>query len=210
MIAGMRAMYAHDVAGRANAFNPAAALGVEVTEIGPGVVYKGRTLGSDLVVTAFAVEHDDGDPALGYRISYGERSVVLSGDTRPVPALTAASRGADLLVQNVAALGPPLASLPEMAGVTRKLTTPEQAAALFADAKPRLIVYSHIVKKDLPGRSGDRRVVARTRAAGYRGPLVMGRDGMAVLVRKTIKVLPPRSTRGLPELDSKFAGVTGK
>lgn len=208
MIAGMRAMYAHDLAGRVNAFNQAAALDIQVTEIAPGVVYRGGTSRGGVVVTAFAVEHDDGDPAFGYRITYGERSVVLSGDTRPTPTLTTAARGADLLIQNVAALGPILAAMPEMAGVTRKLTTPEQAAALFAEARPRLAVYSHIVKKDLPGRSGDRTVIARTRAAGYRGPLVMGRDGMTILVGKTVKVVAPRSLRGLPELDSKFAGVT--
>jgi len=201
MIAGMRAMYAHDVEHRANSFNPALAIEVAVHEIGPGEIYRH----GDVRVIAFTVSHADGDPALGYRIERHGRSVVLSGDTTLTPSLREQATGADLLVQNVIAFGPRLSALPEMQGVLAKLTTPEQAADLLRTAHPRLTIFSHIVKKELPGRKGDDAIIARVRAAGYRGPLVMGRDHMAVEVGDTIRLIPGRQPGKLNELDSKWA-----
>jgi len=110
-----------------------------------------------------------------------------------------------LLVQNVIAFGPRLSALPEMQGVLAKLTTPEQAADLLRTAHPRLTIFSHIVKKELPGRRGDDAIIARVRAAGYRGSLVMGRDHMAVEVGDAVRLIPAHQPGKLNELDSKWA-----
>ena len=201
MVAGMRVMYAHDVEHRVNSFNPASAIAVAAHDIGPGEVYRH----ADVRVIAFTVSHADGDPAYGYRIERHGRSVVLSGDTTLTASLREQATGADLLVQNVIAFGPRLSALPEMQGVLAKLTTPEQAADLLRTARPRLAIFSHIVKKELPGRMGDDSIVARVRAAGYRGPFVMGRDHMVVEVGDRIRLVPARHPATLNELDSKWA-----
>lgn len=201
MVAGMQSMYGHDVVGRVNRFNPATGIAITVHEIAAGTV-----LDRDgLRVTAFKVDHADGDPAFGYRIDRGGRSVVLSGDTTLTDTLVAAATGADLLVQNVIAFSPRLSAMPEMQGVLAKLTTPEQAATLLLRARPRQAIFSHIVKKELPGEAGDEAIIARTRAAGYRGALAMGHDREIIEIGSTMTILPPSSLAGLPDLDSKSA-----
>lgn len=52
-------------------------------------------------VIAFAVNHAPIEPALGYRIEYAGKSVVISGDTTDTPTLRAMSAGADVLVSEV-------------------------------------------------------------------------------------------------------------
>ncbi len=61
---------------------------------GTGVVFKD----ADVTITAFAVKHDPVTPAVGYRIEAHGRSVVITGDTAPTPAVARAATGADLLV----------------------------------------------------------------------------------------------------------------
>jgi ribonuclease Z len=53
-----------------------------------------------LTVTAFTVEHDPIEPAVGYRIDYRGRSVVISGDSNAVDSLFEAAAGADLLLHD--------------------------------------------------------------------------------------------------------------
>jgi ribonuclease Z len=69
---------------RANAFEPG------------GVVWQDELL----TVTSFAVEHPPIEPAVGYRVDYRGRSVVISGDTNAADGLFAAARGADLLLHD--------------------------------------------------------------------------------------------------------------
>lgn len=52
----------------------------------------------DLRIMAFAVDHLPVSPAVGYRIEYKGRSVVVSGDTAKSDNLIASSNGVDLLV----------------------------------------------------------------------------------------------------------------
>ena len=54
-----------------------------------------------VVVTAFTVTHDPIHPALGYRVDYKGKSVVISGDSSETPNLHKFSKGADLLVAEV-------------------------------------------------------------------------------------------------------------
>src|SRR5262245_6123433 len=53
-------------------------------------------------VTAFLVDHGHVKPAYGYRIDYGGRAVVLSGDTTYSPNLIDYAKGVDLLIHCVA------------------------------------------------------------------------------------------------------------
>ena len=51
-----------------------------------------------LKIAAFLVNHDPVEPAYGYRIEYGGRAVVVSGDTAPVANMARFAKGADVLV----------------------------------------------------------------------------------------------------------------
>ncbi|WP_165799513.1 MBL fold metallo-hydrolase [Sphingomonas oleivorans] len=201
MVSGMLAMYGHDVASRVNRFNPAGAIAVTVHELAPGTIFDR----DGMRVTAFAVEHDDGNPAFGYRIDRAGHAAVLSGDTTYSANVVAAAQDVDLVVSNVIAFSPRLSALPEMQGVLAKLTTPEQAARLFVETRPKLAIFSHIVKKELGGAPGDAAILSRVRAAGYSGPLAMGHDREVIELGKSVTLLPPPSIVDLPDLDSKSA-----
>lgn len=53
-----------------------------------------------LRITSFLVEHAPVAPAVGYRIDYGSRSVVISGDTNATDTLFAAAKNADLVLHD--------------------------------------------------------------------------------------------------------------
>ncbi|SFF76020.1 ribonuclease Z [Novosphingobium sp. CF614] len=199
MVAGMRAMYSHDLTRRVNPFNPVQGLDIRVHKVAAGTVFEH----DGVKVTAFPVEHAEGNPAFGYAVEWQGRKVVLSGDTTYSEALVTAARDADLLVQNVIAFSDRLDGKPEMQGVLAKLTTPEQAARMAQLARPKLMVFSHIVTKDLTEPEAADRIVARTRAAGYAGALVIGEDRMTFELGDTVTMAPPPSLETLVPLDSK-------
>ncbi|WP_298279633.1 MBL fold metallo-hydrolase [uncultured Bradyrhizobium sp.] len=205
MIKGMRAMFSDvEKRGGVNGFNKIEYMDVKTTEITDGQVYDQ----DGLKVSAFKVSHGDGDPAVGYKIEYGHRVVVLSGDTVYSPNVVTAARGADLLVHNVVGFSDEWMARPEAekhrAAVASKLASPEQAARAFSESKPRLAVLSHIVKKDLSGKAGDEIIVKQIRQAGYTGPMLMGEDRTVIDIDDDgVKVTPPRPTEKLPDLDNK-------
>lgn len=159
-------------------------------EIGEGVVYDR----GGVTVTAFEVDHAPVTPAFGYRIDFGGRSVVLSGDTRVSENLVRHAQGVDLLVHEVF-----VPATLERAGVPPARAkniialhlTPEQAGEVFTRVKPKLAVYSHIC---MPSATDDDLLPATRKT--YGGPLQVGEDlmrfevGDSVLVRK-----PPRVPR---------------
>jgi ribonuclease Z len=139
-------------------------------------------------VTVTAVENDHGaliKPSFGYKVAFEGRSVVISGDTRPVPSIVEAARGADLLIHEVAAAREPLLAIPFFRAVIDHHTTPADAGRTFAEARPKLAVYTHIVllsNKDNPEPTIDD-VVQETRKT-YDGPLVVGTDLMSFDIGK--------------------------
>jgi ribonuclease Z len=161
-----------------------------VEEIGEGVVYdKGG-----VKITAFEVDHAPVKPALGYRIDYSGRSIVLSGDTRVSQNLLRHAQNVDVLVHEVFApatlqrAGVPAA---RAKSIVDYHTTPEQAGEVFARLKPKLAVYSHIC---MPSAT-EEDLVPGTRKT-YTGPLELGEDLMAIDIGETIRVRkPPGSSR---------------
>ena len=131
----------------------------------------------------------------GYRLDAGNRSVLLSGDTIYHENVVKYGKGVDVMVHNVVAFSEAMLKAGAMKPVLDKLTTPEQAAQVFTKAAPRLAVFSHIVKKELPGAAGDDIVLERTRKAGYAGPLRMGIDRMMIDVGQEVAVSAPQLTR---------------
>jgi len=161
-----------------------------VEEIGEGVVYdKGG-----VKITSFEVDHAPVKPALGYRIDYSGRSIVLSGDTRVSQNLLRHAQNVDVLVHEVFApatlqrAGVPAA---RAKSIVDYHTTPEQAGEVFARLKPKLAVYSHIC---MPSAT-EEDLVPGTRKT-YTGPLELGEDLMAIDIGETIRVRkPPGSSR---------------
>jgi ribonuclease Z len=205
MIAGMRAMFSDvEKRGGVNGFNKIEYMNIKTEEINEGPVYDQ----GGLKVSAFKVSHGDGDPAVGYKIEYNGRVVVLSGDTVYSPNVVAAAKGADLLVHNVVGFSDAWMARPgaeqHRAAVASKLASPEQVARVFSETMPRLAAISHIVKKDLSGNAGDDFIVTQIRKNGYSGPMLMGEDRTVIdITGNDIKVTPPRSTEHLPDLDNK-------
>jgi ribonuclease Z len=195
MADGMLQMYAHDVSVRKGASPVENMRHIDVTEFAAGTVYESDPgKDDDVRVLAFSVEHEDGNPAFGFRVEYHGHAVVLSGDTTYTQTLVDAARGADVVIQNVIAGSDAyLAAAPAKRAVMTKLTTPEQAARIFQQAKPRLAVYSHIIEMDVT----DAGLMQRTRSAGYAGWLVVGQDRMVIDVGQSIAVHPPASIANL-------------
>jgi ribonuclease Z len=146
-------------------------------------------------VTAFNVEHGEHlRPAFGYRVEYGRRSVVISGDTGPCENLLRFARGADVLVHEVFAAADDLLRRSEVArSIASYHTSPEQAGEIFERVRPRLAVFTHIVQFRLDPSSpppGEEEILARTRSA-YSGPLVLGEDLMTIAIGDQVEVRRP-------------------
>jgi ribonuclease Z len=132
-------------------------------------------------VTAFEVDHSI-RPAFGYRIDANEHSVVLSGDTRYSEALVRMAQGVDVLVHEVA-FG--------LAGMTTQQqwivsahTTPNEAARVFAAAKPKLALYSHLI---LFAGASDADVMTATREV-YPGRVEIGTDLTVIEIGDDVSV----------------------
>lgn len=155
-------------------------LDIETTGIGweefseEGVVMEN----DGLQVTMFDVQHDPANvilPAQGYRIDYGEHSVLISGDTIPHPNVVKHGTNVDLLIHEVAAFEDPDV-LPQ---VISHHTTPEQAGEIFRDADPEMAVYTHLVN-GIPGKVdgiSEEEMIARTQE-NFDGDVVLGEDLM--------------------------------
>lgn len=151
-----------------------------------------------LVVSTFRVDHGPVRPAVGYRFDYRGRSVVISGDTAPTPAIARAARGADLLLHEalqpamVGALTNRLAALGQRntAQITRDIlnyhSSPADAARAARAAGVRQLVLTHIVPA-LPTAALHATFLGDA-ADHFDGPIIVGED--AILFS-----LPARSDR---------------
>lgn len=164
---------------------PPEGVAVVANDIQPGVVYDR----AGTKVTAFLVDHGIVKPAFGYRIDFSGHSVVLSGDTRYSENLIRFSQKVDVLIHEV--IDPdtfraknPSMSAQRLQAIVGHHTTPELAGTLFAQVKPKLAVYSHIV----PGGSTD--LVPLTRKT-YSGPLEVGEDLMSIDIGERVVVHRP-------------------
>ncbi|HEY1950660.1 MAG TPA: MBL fold metallo-hydrolase [Bryobacteraceae bacterium] len=142
-------------------------------------------------VTAFEVDHATAKPAFGYRIDYGGHSVVFSGDTRLNENLIHFSKGADVLIHEVAWARPELLKKSEAARIIIGLhTTPEEAGTVFTRVNPRLAVYSHVVlvTTDPAFTEPTSADVLKLTRKTYDGPLEMGEDLMTIRIGDKIDV----------------------
>jgi len=149
-------------------------------EIKQGVIYEKN----GVKVIAFDVDHYPVFPAFGYRIEYKGHTVVLSGDTRYSENLVRYAKGADLLIHEVAIAPDTLSKSDPKYHILAHHTTPEQAAKVFNQVKPKLAAYSHIV--NIYAQKEDE-ILKRTKAT-YAGPLILGKDLMSFSIGDSVSV----------------------
>ena len=142
----------------------------------------------DLTITAFRVDHDPVDPAVGYRFDYKGRSLCISGDTARSANLERACSGVDILVHD--ALQPAMVQRMQKAMEQRGNTiaakifadipdyhaTPTQGAKSAQKAGAGMLVLSHLV----PPMPTDYLYATFLADAPehFDGPIVVGEDGM--------------------------------
>ncbi len=151
-----------------------------------GVVYEK----DGVKVIAFEVDHGDViKPAYGYRIDYNGHSVLISGDTRYNPNVIKFGSGVDLLIHEVAMARPELMSNLFAQAIIAHHTSPQDCGRVFAQAKPKLAAYTHLVflaNEKVPEATLDD-LVKQTRET-YDGPLEVGEDLTAFEIGETVKV----------------------
>jgi ribonuclease Z len=137
---------------------------VNAHEISSGLVYRD----SNLTVTAFATQH--AMESYGYRFDTADRSIVISGDTKPTQATIEACGGCDVLIHE-AHTPAWLATRPgyfQQFSAKYHTTTPE-LAELARKAKPKLLIlyhYSSLSPEEL----------VDDMAVRYSGRFVIGKD----------------------------------
>lgn len=149
----------------------------------PSEVTRGGVVFEDanVRVTAAVVDHPPLTPALAYRFDCADRSIVISGDTRPSDALIALARDADVLVHEVMhlpSLDALIASEPNATTLREHLlashTTTEQVGQVAAAANVKTLVLSHFVPGGPPIIPD--RVWHDAVRPHFSGEVVVGRD----------------------------------
>lgn len=170
VVAGFNVAYEHDQqyrhAHHGDTVTPLAGAGMTATAFNapPEGIAREIYQRGDVRIEMFQVDHHPVHPAVGYRLFYKDRSVVISGDTRRSGNVLAMAKGADLLVHE--ALSPALVAdmraAAEAVGnaVVAKVaadipdyhTSPVEAAVIAREAGVGHLLFYHVVPAlPLPG-----------------------------------------------------------
>ena len=188
LMANLEKAYALDISIReADEKLPPQGIAVQVDEFDKdGVVYEK----DGVKVIAFEVDHGDLiKPAYGYRIEYKGHTAVISGDTRYNQNVIKYGTGADLLIHEVAIARPELMSNLFAQAIIAHHTSPHDCGRVFAQAKPKLAAYTHLVflsNERVPEATLDD-LVAQT-GETYSGPLEVGEDLTSFEIDETVTV----------------------
>jgi ribonuclease BN (tRNA processing enzyme) len=152
---------------------------VNVREIKPGVIYKDE----NVTVKAFAVDHGNLQ-AYGYRFEGPDRTIVISGDTRPTPAILANCQGCDVLIHEVYTE----ASFALVSDEWKKYrlayhTSSKELAEIATKAKPALLILYHRAnpgcdqaRTDECREAGSEEQLLKEMREAYKGKVVAGHD----------------------------------
>ncbi len=155
--------------------HPAAGATIQTHIVQPGVVYDD----GDVRVTAFLVDHGPVKPAFGYRFDSHGQSIVISGDTRPVPNLIRWAKGADILVME--AYLPGYFEHSDKPDVAKRLeayhSTAEEAGQIAAAAGVKTLVLTHRIPPDPESE------FQRLAAKAFHGTIVVGNDLQMITIK---------------------------
>jgi len=142
-----------------------------------GVVFEDE----NVRVRAVLVDHPPVVPAFGYRFDAADRSIVISGDTKPSENLIALAQGADVLVHEAlypAAVDRLVAGVPNASSLRRSIlshhTSAEDAGRIAKAAGVKMLVLSHLVPPD-DSAITDQMWIESARTH-YDGKIIVGRD----------------------------------
>jgi len=141
----------------------------EVHEVAAGELYDQ----GGVRVRAVVVDHGPVKPAFGYRIDYAGHTVVISGDTRFSDNLITSAKDADCLIHVAWSIEAKDATPPSR----RSLASAEDAARIFAAAKPKLAVVYHYDDDD-----GMKDAIQ----AGYGGKFIIARDLTEIIIGEDV------------------------
>lgn len=181
LVKGLRDAYAADISYRVSNVNlKDSQAKIESVELNEGVVYKQR----GVTIHAFLVEHAPVKPAFGYRIEFGDRAVVISGDTTYSENLIKHTQDADLLVHEITDAAPSLIKRNKrLASIVKYHTNPEQMAAVLNKTHPRATILNHVLLFGVT----EEQVISDIKSQ-YSGDVVMGHDLMRIGVGNSIDV----------------------
>lgn len=174
-VEGTMALWADERAQRiAHELRPStAAFEMEVTEIGPGMIWEDDALR----ITAVPANHAPVKHAFGFVFEGGGRKLALSGDTAYCPALIEAARGADALIHECfihREMKPAPGRTPEgLRNVASYHTLSGEVGRVAQEAGVKLLALHHFV----PTRFDRALLVGEVRES-WRGPLIIGEDLM--------------------------------
>lgn len=142
-------------------------------------------------ITAFDVDHEPIEPAVGYAIEYNGKKVVLSGDTKKNDLVFEMSKDADLLIHEVIlnSLLQKMEVMVEDVGMTRNAkiihdiqdyhTTPAEVTDIAKRANVKELVLHHFAP------APDFRIIKslyKKELKGYEGPIHFSNDGDLFIV----------------------------
>jgi ribonuclease BN (tRNA processing enzyme) len=162
--------YREDIDIRRTGLEPSNDTGFRVNahEIKPGVIFRD----DNITVRAFEVRHGDWRYAYGYRFETGDRTIVISGDAAPTPAIAEHCNGCDVLVHEVYSE----AGFQKRPPAWQKYhlnyhTSSRELAGIATKARPGLLVLYH----QLFWGASDADLLEELRRF-YAGRVVSGRD----------------------------------
>ena len=181
LVENLRAAYQADIAYRtANVDLKEAKAKIDSQEIDEGIVYQNK----GVTIHAFLVEHRPVFPAFGYRLNFGDRSIVISGDTTYSENLIKQSKGVDVLIHEIAAASESLLKRNKrLNSILAYHTNPRQMIEVLAKTNPRITILNHILLFAVKEEN-----VINTINDQYAGKVLMGADLMKLRVGESITV----------------------
>jgi ribonuclease Z len=199
IVAGFRAAYqleqGYRVAHHGSEVMPASGARTAVTEFkcpadgGTQPVYENE----GVVVRAFAASHQPVAPAVGYRVEYAGKVVVISGDTSRTAALLEQSKGADLLVADAMnkqvieqveaanrAVGQ-AATAAIMHDIREYHMDVREVGALAREAGVKRLALTHLTPP-VDMRAQVSRFFTAPAAEEFKGEIVAGADGTRIVI----------------------------
>jgi ribonuclease BN (tRNA processing enzyme) len=134
-----------------------------------------------VTVTSAIVDHPPVVPSFAYRFDGTDRSIVISGDTRPSANLISLAKGADVLVHSamyvpaIDRLVGAVANAPRLkASILGHQTAVEDAGRVAKAAGVKMLVLSHLVPPDDPAVTD--RMWAEAARTQFDGPIIVAKD----------------------------------